>query len=215
MFKIKMTEKQKNLEKITANDLTDVRDIVRNVIFTKSGYTIGFNRLYPINIDLLTRTEKINLCETLTSKFKPEKQPFVINSIPRTIDMDQYMNFLAEKYDNEMFNPKRKMLLNAMISQATDMVMDGQNYEHQFYIKVWEKTDQKNSYNKIQERLNEFHSRYNSIQNQTKRLDDIEIIKLCNLYGNNNTAIFESYDSNTQHTNIPFIAGMDMDGEKR
>lgn len=213
MIKFKKADKQTDLEKITANDLTDVRDIVRNVLFTKSGFTIGFLRLYPINIELLTQMEKTNLCDTLTSKFKPEKQPFTIISIPRTIDMDQYMNFLVEKYDNEMSNPKRKMLLNAMISEATEMVMNGQNYEHQFYIKVWEKTDQKNSYQKIEERLNDFYNRYSSIQNQTKRLDDIEIIKLCNLYGNNNTAILETYDSNTQHTNIPFIIG--MDNEKR
>lgn len=196
---------KKKSEVNSANELVDVRDVVRRVLYTKTGYSIGFLRLYPINIGLLSQNEIESKCNTLTSEFQAEKDSFVIYSIPRTIDMDSYIAYLTEKYDAEMSNAKRKMLLNAMINEATEQVMSGQNFEHQFYIKIWEKTDKKNSDKLIQERLDDYEKRYRSIQNNTKRLDDIEIIKLCNLYGNSNTAIFENYDENTQYTPMPVI----------
>lgn len=189
----------------TANDLVDVIDITRKKIYTKSGYTIGFVRLYPINIDLLTNNEIASLCNTLTAKFKPEKEPFIIYSIPRTVDMEQYINYLTNQYDNEMSNAKRKMLLNIMISEATDKVLSGQNFEHQFYVKVWEKTDSKNSDKKIEERLDDISMRFESVQNMTKRIDDTDTIKLCNLFGNSNTATMETYDENSHYTPISFI----------
>lgn len=209
MLKEKTTE-----AKETANEITDVRDIVRNLLITKTGYKIGFLRLFTINIDLLTKNEKKSKCNTLTAEFKPEKEPFILYSIPRTIDMDTYLTFLEKKYDNEMSNPKRKMLLNAMIGEATEKVMNGQNYEHQFYIKTWEKEDKKNCDRILEDRLNDFRTRFNSIQNDTKRIDDIEIIKLCNLFGNSNTAVLEEYNENTQYEPFPLIQDLDEKEER-
>lgn len=192
-------------KKLTANELTDVKDIRRNTLYTKSEYILGYLKLKPINIDLLTKEEKESLCISLTSTFKTEKKPFSFYSIPRAIDMDSYIKFLSDKYDQEVVNPKRKMLLNAMISDATNKVMNATNFEHQFYIKVWESVKEKNPEINLEERLKDFEERFRSVQNETYRLSDIEIIKLCNLFGNSNTAILENYDPNIQYTPIPFI----------
>lgn len=189
----------------TANDVTDVRDITNGILYTKSGYSIGFLRLYPINIDLLSRSEKTSICNILTATFKPEKNSFILYTIPRTVDMEAYISSLTDIYDKEIVSPKRKMLLNSMISDATEKVMSGQNFEHQFYIKLWEKTSKKNSDRILKDRLKEFSARYNNVQNPTKELDDVDIIKLCNLFGNSNSAVLESYDENLQYTSMPFI----------
>lgn len=193
-------------KKETANEYTDVRDINKNVLYTKSGNMLGYLRLYPYNIDLLSKNEKASICNSLTAEMKPETDPFTVYSIPRTVDMDEYINFLITAYDNEMSNGKRKMLLNAMINDATDTVMNGQNFEHQFFIKAWEKSDKKNARANMEERLNDFNKRFGSVQNETKRLDDIEILKLCNLFGNSNTAAFENYDENIYYTPVPTIS---------
>lgn len=186
------------------NDLTNVADVRKNILYTKDGYSFGFLRLYPINIDLLSNREIESKYNVLTASFKSENQPFTILSIPRTVDLEKYLDYLNEKYENEITNLKRRMILGYMINSATDKIMSDTNYEHQFYIKIWEKTDEKSD-QKIAERLQDFESRYNTIQNKTQRLNDIDIIKLCNLYANSNTASMESYDENTQYTPIPKI----------
>lgn len=197
---------KKSNEISLANDLTDVIDVARNVLLTKSGFSLGFLRLMPINIDLLSKNEKASICNTLTAELKPETEPFTVYSIPRTVDMEDYINFLVTAHDNEISNGKRKMLLSAMINDASDTVLNGHNFEHQFFIKAWEKTSEKNSRAKIDERLVNMGRSFGAIQNETKRLDDIEILKLCNLYGNSNIAPFEAYDSNIHYTPFPVIS---------
>ena len=116
-----------DVKKQTANDITDVKDIRNNVLYTKSGYIIGFQRLYPINIELLTDSEIENLCNTLTSEFKAEKEEFSILSIPRTVDMEEYLNFLSLKYEEEMESVVKKKLLNVMMRDASQKIMNGEN----------------------------------------------------------------------------------------
>jgi hypothetical protein len=190
---------------VTANDFVDVRDISRNLLITKSGYKIGFLRLFPINIDLLSNREKESLTDTITGEFKSEKNPFIIYSIPRTIDMDAYLSFLGDCYDREITNAKRKMLLNIMINEANEKALSGKNCEHQFYIKVWEKADIKDCDKRIEERLYDLSNRFNSINNANRRIDDIEIIKLCNLFANSSTASFESFSEEDIYTHFPLL----------
>lgn len=196
----------KRAEEITANELTDVKDIKNDVLYTKSHYVIGYMRLYPINIDLLSENEKENLCETLTGSFKDEKLQFEILVIPRTVDMERYLNYLSTKYDEEVASASRKMLLRDMLNQGSREIMDGQNFEHQFYLKIWAPYNANNVgiENKIKERLLDFQRRYNSIGNNTEILKDSEIIKLCNLFTNSNNAVFESYEE-INYVPIPYI----------
>lgn len=189
---------------LTANQITDVRDIKNNVLYTKSNYVIKYLRLYPINIDLLSESEKESLCNTLTASFKSMEDPFTIISIPRTVDMEDYINYLTSNYDDEIENPERKSLLNIMIKEASEKVMSGNNFEHQFYIKAWEKEHGGEETKKLKERIEEISNNYNMVQNPTKVVEDIEIIKLCNLYGNSNTAVMENYND-YDSIPIPFI----------
>lgn len=201
--------KRADQKKSTANDLTDVSDIRGNLLYTKSNYALGYLKLLPINIDLLSEDELDVLCNNLTAQFKPEKENFSILSIPRTVDMEAYLNQLSNEYDEEFEDPVRKDILKEMIRQASDSVMNGENFEHQYYIKTWSKYNANVTGTEkiLKERIANFENRYESAQNKTKEVDDIEILKLCNLYGNGNSAIMESYDDNIQYTPIPVIKG--------
>ena len=201
--------KRADQKKSTANDLTDVSDIRGNLLYTKSNYALGYLKLLPINIDLLSEDELDVLCNNLTAQFKPEKENFSILSIPRTVDMEAYLNQLSIEYDEEFEDPVRKDILKEMIRQASDSVMNGENFEHQYYIKTWSKYNANVTGTEkiLKERIANFENRYESAQNKTKEVDDIEILKLCNLYGNGNSAIMESYDENIQYTPIPVIKG--------
>lgn len=192
-----------DVKKQTANDIVDVKDIKNGILYTKSGFMIGYLRLYPINIDLLSDTEIHSLCNTLTGEFKSEKECFSILSIPRTVDMEEYLNFLSTKFDEELDSMIKKKLLNVMIREASQKVMSGENFEHQYYVKVWMRDEEGNE-RKLKERLSFFENYYQSIQNECKILTDVEIIKLCNLYSNSNSAVFESYDD-ADYVPMPFI----------
>ena len=198
---------KKDQKQITANELTDVSDIRNNILYTKSNNSLGFLRLMPINIDLMSEDELETLSNNLTAQFKPEKDNFVIFSIPRTVDMEAYLAQLTNNYDQEFENPYRKEILKEMIRQASETVLKGDNFEHQYYIKAWAKYNPNVSGTEkiIYDRIQNFQNRYESVQNKTKDVDDIEILKLCNLYGNGNSAIMESYEDNTQYTPIPII----------
>lgn len=201
-----MTKQKQKENEITANEYTDVSDIRNKILYTKSGYAIGYLRLMPINIDLISRDEKKSLCDNLTNEFKPEKEMFSILSIPRTVDMEAYLNQLNGEYEQEAENPFRKQILNIMIRQGSDAVMNGENFEHQYYLKVWSKYNPNvgGTEKIIYERLQTFESRYESVENKTREMDDTDILKLYNLYTNGNTAIMEDYED-IGYTYIPRI----------
>lgn len=196
---------------LTANEETNVKDINKGIIYTKDGCLIRLLRLYSINIDLLSEMEKESRCNILTGEFKGEKEPFSILCLPRTVDMEVYINSLTNMYDEEIFNPKRKMLLSEMIGEATRKVMSGSNYEHQFFLLVWaqEEKDGKagQAEAQLEDRIRMFENRYQSVQIATGPLDDTELLRVCNLFANSNTALFESYEDGTQHIPMPWIRG--------
>lgn len=182
--------------RLTANEYTDIKDILKGILYTKSGYALGYLRLFPINIDLITREEKETLCNNLTAEFKPEKEMFSILSIPRTVDMEAYIDQLNSAYNQEVENPQRKFILQEMIKQASDSVLNGENFEHQYYLKVWSPYNPNvpGTERQIYQRLMNFQNRYESAQNSTKEMDENEILKLCNLFANSSTAILEEYE---------------------
>lgn len=209
---MKSIEKNKEIQKkLTANELTNVADISNDVIYTKDGYLIKIMRLYSINISLLSVAERKSKSDTLTGEFKGESNDFTILSIPRTVDMDDYLDYLSNKNEEEMSNPMRKMILKEMVNEATRKIMSGANFEHQHFLMIWEKEKIDGNYGyveaELEKRMRDFENRYATIQNQTKVLNDTELLRLCNLFGNSNTALFETYESNNQYTPIPWIKG--------
>lgn len=185
-------QKEKLDQKIqTANDFIDVKEIKRNLLYTKSGYVIGYLKLLPINISLLNNKELCSLNINITSKFKAEKEIFSFFIVPRSVDMDKYLNFLEKKIENEMTSINKRTLLNAMVRAATQKVSSGQNFEHQFYLAIREKEGKEA---KLNERIREFENYYNSVGNQVMRVEDSEILKLCNLFTNGIATLEEEND---------------------
>ena len=187
--------KSGNPTTLTANELTNVKDIKNNLIYTKDNYIISYLKLATINIDLLSKLEKEAKCEVLTAEFKGENKPFSILVIPRTIDMENYISDLNNRYDEELHNVTRRKILSEMIREATEKVLDNNNYEHQFYIQLWEKYDTSNleyAEKILHERMNDIKNRYESIAVNTTELDNVELIRLCNLFANSSRAMFYS-----------------------
>lgn len=186
----------------TANDFIDVKEIKRNLLYTRSGYVIGYLKILPINISLLNNKELRSLNTNITSKFKAEKDIFSIFIVPRSVDMDKYLNFLEEKIESEMTSINKRTLLNAMVRETTKKINSGQNFEHQFYLVIREKEGKEN---KVNERIREFENYYISVGNQVSRVEDSEILKLSNLFTNGIATLEE--ENGIYYTELTRIGG--------
>lgn len=190
----------------TANEFMDVSDIKQGFLYTKSGYVLAYLRIYPYNITLLSEKELKNQTKIITSRFKAEKKPFSVFVVPRSVDMDQYLDFLEQKYEEEITNVQKKQILDAMIKEVTKKVTSGTNYEHQFFLKVWEPITTENPEGKLRERLHEFQTYYETYGNKINILSDTDIVKLCNLFSNGISSINEKYED-TEYIAISKIRG--------
>ena len=193
----------------TANEFFNVKDIKGNFLYTKDDYIFGYVRLYQFNLDLLSREERYIKTQALTSSFEADRKSFDYLSFPREIDLDDYKNSLKEKYKDELNNLGKRRILLIMMQTAQTLTTSGENYEHQQFIKIWQRIagHEAEAKHDLYERLEEFKNRYISVGVQAEILDEQEIMKLCNLFGNSRQVSYENIESNLMYSNIPQIRG--------
>lgn len=190
----------------TANDFVNVRDIKGEFLYTKDDYLFGFLRIYPYNLDLLSLEEKQLKTHLLAASFDGDKGSFDYFTFPREVDLDNYKNYLKEKHKAELDDLGRRRLLLIMMKTAQELSTTGENYEHQHFIKLWQKIVGKHeaeAKHDLRVRLEEFKARYAAAGIKSEIVTDAELIKLCNLFGNSQQVSNEVIDNNLLYTPIP------------
>ena len=158
-----------------------------------------------MNINLLSDEERATLNRSLTSSFKDDKRDFMYCCFPREVNLDNYKEHLSELYRGADIG--RRHILAEEILNANDKSTNGENFEHQHFIKIWRKKDRdiRDTERNLNDRASDFIDRYNAINVSAKRIDTVEIKKLCNLFGNSSIAPFINYDQNNIYTAIPKV----------
>lgn len=174
---------------MTANKFTNVKDIKNNILYTKDDYIMGYLRIYPYNIDLLSEEDKKSKTNQLTAQFKGNDLNFTIFSLPREVDIDNYKSFLERKYQEEVVYQNKKLILSLMIRRAIELSTLSENYEHQIFLKVWKKNESGARKellieNEIRSFLNDLKQYYASVKIQCEILEENKILELCNLFAN-------------------------------
>lgn len=185
--------------KLTVRDFVDAADIRGQFLYRKDGYILTYLRVYPYNLELMTEESRKGVTNNLAATFKEDKQDFDYFSLPREIDLDKYKINLKERYQQEMVIGKRR-LINMMMEQCAALVMKGENYEHQHFIRIWRlaNVSEKNRVEEVlAERIKEFETRYRNAGIHCEILQEAEIVKLCNMFGNNIHASHEVVDDTT------------------
>lgn len=200
------TKEIANTEAI-ARDFVDVKDIVGQFLYTKSGYIFSYLRVHPYNLDLLSDEEKKIKTDTLSLSFDGDRKDFTYCTFPRPIDLDDYKNFLKEAYSNELQTIEKRRLLTIMLKEAVNISNSGENFEHQHFLKIFREIgdNENDAKNELRERIREFKERYTSVGIEAEILDEKEIINLCNLFFNSRQVAFDIIDSNTMYAAIPQI----------
>lgn len=187
-------------------DFVDAADVRGQFLYRKDGYIVTYLRVYPYNLELLSQGERQGKADNLAATAKDDRKDFDYFSLPREVDLDKYKQLLKEKHMQEM-NIGKRHILNNMMEQCARIVMGGENYEHQHFIKIWQlanQTNRKNVEDTLGERIKGFETRYRSVGIQCEILQEADIIKLCNLFGNNLQASYEVYD-NAMFSPVPFM----------
>lgn len=193
----------------TANRLTNVKDIRNRILYTKDGYAIVYLRVYPFNMDLLSPDEIRSITTQLTGSFRGEQQNMVYFSLPREVDLDAYKGFLEEKYMSEIGNHLRKQIIRDMVNQASDLTNAGDTYEHQHFIRLYQEVSGNESFveNDLVSRAMDFIERYETVGIKLDILEDVEILKICNLFGNAGQAVTDSTITDTRYTAMTRLGG--------
>lgn len=191
----------------TANEFVNVKDIRGNFLFSKDDYLFGYVRIHQLNLDLLSREERYIKTQTLTTSFEADRKSFDYLSFPREIDLDDYKNSLKEKYKSEINDLGKRRILLIMMQTAQALTTSGENFEHQQFIKIWQRIagHEAEAKHELYMRLEEFKARYISVGVQAEILGEQEIMKLCNLFGNSRQVSYENIESNLVYSNIPQI----------
>jgi len=186
-----------DLREITANEFTNVKDVHGMFLYTKDGYIMSYLLIPYFNIELLPEEEKMARTKSLTANMNEDHKSFAYHTFPREIDLDNYKEDLKGRHRSEIANIGMKHILEEMIREAVELASNGENYEHQHFIKLWQKlgSDRIDSERSLRQRTEDFCMKYNAIGVQAKIIKDQEILKMCNLYGNAIQAPYETLDS--------------------
>ena len=193
----------KETSSLPARDFIDAADVRGIYLYRKDGYIFSYLRVLPFNLDLLSDEEKNALTEKLTAKLRNNRKDFIYASFPREVDLDGYKKNIKDRHQHE-FNIGRRHILTGMMRQATVLTLGG-NYEHQHFIRVWEKNKNRAKAEELlKDRISDFKQIYKENGIECEILGEKEITKQCNLYGNALQANFEHTD-NAQYTPLLWI----------
>ncbi|MBA4688624.1 MAG: hypothetical protein H2184_15845 [Candidatus Galacturonibacter soehngenii] len=189
----------------SSNEFTEVEDIKNDFLYTTYGYVLCYVSIGIMNINLLSDEERATLNRSLTASYKEDKKDFMYCCFPREVNLDKYKEHLSELYRDSDIG--RRHILAEAILDANEKSTNGENFEHQHFIKIWRKKDRdiRDTERSLNDRAMDFIDRYQSINIAATRLDTVEIIKLCNLFGNSSIAPFMNIDQNTIYTAIPKV----------
>lgn len=199
----KEKKQMKNSSQLRADEFTNVKDVKSCFLYTKNNYVMGYLLVNPFNIDLLPLEERRAKANRLAASFESDRKDFGYMSFFREIDLDGYKNDLKQRYRSSDEIGSRH-ILEEMLLEATELSVNGQNFEHQQYVKVWSNIDRdrKEAEEEVKTRLEEFRQRYAEVGITTKIIKDAAILKMCNLYGNTVQAPYDMIGNNLLYENI-------------
>lgn len=188
---------------VTANELTNVKDVKGHFLYTRDGYIFAYIKIPSFNTDLLSQEEKRVKAATLAASFEGDRKPFTYFSYPREVDLDRYKQDIKDFYIGES-DLGRKRILQIMLQEAAELATNGENFEHQHYIRIWKKigNDQREAEKELLQRAEEFKTRYQSIGVNASILLYEEIIRLCNLFANPIQSPFDNNPDNSYYEPI-------------
>ena len=124
----------------TAQEFINVRDVKDKYLYTKDGLVLTFLRIHSISIDLYSKSEKHSLIRQLTAELSDIQYPFKFMAVSRPVDISPLIADMQSMLKDA--GDKQKELLRQEILQMSGYALSGEIVERQFYISLWEKSEE-------------------------------------------------------------------------
>lgn len=178
-------------------------NIQNNYLYTRDGYVIGYIKIIPVSVGLLSKREKETLVKQLTAELSVEKEPFHFLAISRPVDMQPLLESYAH-LRNETSDPYRRELLRKEMENLSDFTFGDEIVERQFFFYLSMKAAE-DVERDLKKRISEFAEHFEAVGIKTEIIKDQDIVRLCNLV--NNPAVVSIEDEMTD-ASIPILKGV-------
>lgn len=180
---VSQQEKLKKEQKVI-QDLINIKDVQNGLLYTKDNYIIGYIRVMPVNISLLSKAEKKRKMDLLKEKLNEESE-YEFLKLSKSVDLSQQLNYLqnlAKECDSE--NSKKKFGLLQSIRATSRYSQQGEMVENQYYYMFRMKNEDNNSEKDLRDKLFDFINKLQECEIKAYLLEDMEIVQVANLFCN-------------------------------
>jgi len=191
-FDNKKPKKDKNGKKTTQEFINVIDISPEGIIETRDGYYIGTLMVSGRKTDLLSRREQQGLIDQQTAEVSTLASGWQILAVSQPEDNAAIVSQYSELLDNTQ-NMIQKKLLREAIRFQNKLVLDGENMERQFYIKLWE-VKRDGAEQELGSRLNQFAKCFDVSGYTCERANREEVIRLCNMIHNPTALLYEADD---------------------
>jgi len=179
---LKMKKKKLNKEDERVQDLINIKDSQEQVLYTKDNYIIGYVKVLPINISLLSKSEKRRKRNLIKEKFNDEDE-FEFFKISKSADLSQQINYL-EGLARECDNSIKKMGLLESIRATSKYSQNGGMVDNEYYYMFRVKNKDSHSEKDIKDKIYNFVNKLEECEMKAYLLTEKEIVDVCNLFCN-------------------------------
>lgn len=198
--KLTREDQRRELNRTTANEFINVRDIRGNFLYGKDGMVFCYLKIHPVSLDLLSTAEKVKKIKTFSSEFSSERKEFKFFSISRPVDISNLTNSLTGTMMNAS-DPTQKDLLRQEVKEISGFALNGEVIERQFFMVLWESASE-DAEGELLKRLVELESKFRNCEITVELADQSMMIQLCNLFTNPAYVHLEDSDYEPE---VPFL----------
>ena len=189
--KPKHSTDESSLAMKTAQEFINVKDVRDKYLYTKDGLVLAFLRVHAISIDLYSKAEKNSLIRQLTAELSDTQYPFKFMAVSRPVDISPLISDMQGMLKTA--DDKRKELLRQEILQMSSYALSGEIVERQFYISVWEKSED-GAEKDLLKRASLLAEKFTTNGVGCDVLSEKEIVRLLNLVNNPSYTHLEDTD---------------------
>lgn len=165
-----------------------VRTVEGNVIHRNDGSVVAVVRVEPVNLGLRSSSEQGRLLGLLHEAVNALQRPAQILSLPRPLDLDNYVKALEAKLLE--VDPSRQRLLRLYTHHVSSMLVGGEVKERRFYILLPQPAG-RDVEREVLQRAHDLTARLRQADLVATVLDDRELFDLLYVWGHPNQAAFE------------------------
>lgn len=176
-------------KKKTVQDWIPVYDVSNGAMHRRDGYLVVALEVEPINIDLLSKTEKKRIIASLHEVVNGQQEYVSWCTMPRPVDLDGYIAGLEENMRAQS-NMLRRRLLQGYIKQAVGMASSGEAIERKFYYIITQE-EKEHAKEEIDNRAKELQSNLFGADLKSTICKDKELINTLFLFTHPAQAAYE------------------------